>query len=613
MSRPRGEYPVDGDDATPLKVALSYAERGWLVFPLWEPLSDGTCSCDKPDCEDAGKHPRTPNGFKDATTDEETIRGWWGKWPDANIGIRTGRESGLLVLDVDPRHGGDKSLAELEQDFGKLPHTTGSKTGDGHHVFFAYPKDAVEVGCHANLRPGLDVRGDGGFVVAPPSLHHSGATYAWDASLHPDQTALADPPARLLDLIQSRKSDSECSNYERHGWDGTVPGSVEDLLSTDEKVLARFDRDDRSGLKDQTESGVDFGLASLLAHGGLPGFEIEAAVRASRDKAGLPEKPTSYYITTVGKALATSNRDDQHPDDARVVEHDDGQELLGASPLDFAQALRPGQTSVGRFFQRRPRKRVWLVDGLLPARVAGLLVAAGGVGKSHQALHLGIRIALGRNFGPFDVPRPRGVLILSREDDEAELHRRFMNAMSLQFPDQLAAHERKLLEQNMHVVDFVGDPKALLSDQFIGQVGRLAAEIPDVGLIVLDPLGKMVPDGVDINSQAGAGFVHSKMDTLVKDTGATVLATHHITKLAQSMGILDANAATGSKQLVDYARVVLSMKALSTNDAKNLNLGEGQFVQLELTKANYSPTLGQPCVFERGEGGALAYAPPVER
>ena len=90
-------YPTTGGDTSRLlEAAREYAKRGWQVLPLHTPLLDGTCSGDKPDCDDVGKHPRTPRGFYDATTDEETIRQWWRKWPDANVGIRTGRESGLL-------------------------------------------------------------------------------------------------------------------------------------------------------------------------------------------------------------------------------------------------------------------------------------------------------------------------------------------------------------------------------------------------------------------------------------------------------------------------------------------------------------------------------------
>src|SRR5215468_4020275 len=93
-----------------LEAALTYARYGWAVFPVYEVIHRDECACGKVACKDAGKHPRTRNGLKDATTDEATIQGWWQRWPDANVAVACGAESGLIVLDVDPRHHGDESL-----------------------------------------------------------------------------------------------------------------------------------------------------------------------------------------------------------------------------------------------------------------------------------------------------------------------------------------------------------------------------------------------------------------------------------------------------------------------------------------------------------------------
>jgi hypothetical protein len=150
--------------------ALSYARQGWPVFPIW-PIRDGRCACGKDCGRDAGKHPigrLAPKGFQDATTDEATITHWWTDMPDANIGIATGAVSGLVVLDVDGE-GGEASLAALEREHGPLPETPTVLTGKGRHLYFSHPGVAVPSRVH--VAPGLDVRGDGGYVVAPPSSH----------------------------------------------------------------------------------------------------------------------------------------------------------------------------------------------------------------------------------------------------------------------------------------------------------------------------------------------------------------------------------------------------------------------------------------------------------
>ncbi|MHB8469998.1 MAG: bifunctional DNA primase/polymerase [Gaiellaceae bacterium] len=143
-----------------LAAALTYAATGLAVFPV------------KPN----SKEPATVNGFKSATTDAEQLRSWWERWPDANVGIRCGAESGIVVLDVDVQHGGAKTLAELEQRHGKLPWPHSLTGGGGNHYGFTHP--GVEVRNSAGkLGPGLDVRGDGGYIVAPPSVHENGRRY----------------------------------------------------------------------------------------------------------------------------------------------------------------------------------------------------------------------------------------------------------------------------------------------------------------------------------------------------------------------------------------------------------------------------------------------------
>jgi hypothetical protein len=160
-----------------LTAALEYARRNWPVIALHTPEGQ-SCSCGEVDCGGAAKHPRyhresLPSGLKSATTDVNLIQTWWKLWPEANVAIVTGAFSGLLVLDVDPRHGGEESLEELEAKHGRIPDTMETITGGGgRHILFAHPGGVV--GNKVGLVPGLDVRGDGGYIVAPPSLHMSG-------------------------------------------------------------------------------------------------------------------------------------------------------------------------------------------------------------------------------------------------------------------------------------------------------------------------------------------------------------------------------------------------------------------------------------------------------
>ena len=164
-----------------LKNALALANCGLRVLPLHHINPDGACACSLSACDAAGKHPQPARWQLDATTDQRQIQEWWRKTPLAGVGIATGHGSGIWVLDIDERHGGHESLAELEAKHGELPNTPTVITGGGGmHYYFAQPA-SVDVRNRTGIAPGIDVRGSGGYVVGPGSPHKSGRTYEWEA------------------------------------------------------------------------------------------------------------------------------------------------------------------------------------------------------------------------------------------------------------------------------------------------------------------------------------------------------------------------------------------------------------------------------------------------
>ena len=162
--------------------AFRLALRRFAVFPL---------------AAGAKVPPAESHGYLDATTDLDVARARWKKIPRANIGVATGAKSGVWVLDVDPQHGGDKSLADLEREHGTLPLTIEASTPHaGRHLYWRWNADGPEIRNSAGrVGLGLDVRGEGGSIIAPPSVLADGRGYRW---IRNGATGFADAPGWLV-------------------------------------------------------------------------------------------------------------------------------------------------------------------------------------------------------------------------------------------------------------------------------------------------------------------------------------------------------------------------------------------------------------------------------
>jgi putative DNA primase/helicase len=178
-----------------LAAALGYSRRyGWRVFPIYGAV-DGHCTCNWPsDKCSPGKHPITPHGFLNASANLDRVDAWWRMWPGANIGAPTGKQSGFVVLDVDPKNGGLASLAKLEAQHGVLDTLTAITGSGGTHYYFT-PPDVLLKNSTGEIAAGIDTRAEGGYVLLPPSSHISGNNYRWD-----HRRAMAPLPDWLLQL-----------------------------------------------------------------------------------------------------------------------------------------------------------------------------------------------------------------------------------------------------------------------------------------------------------------------------------------------------------------------------------------------------------------------------
>lgn len=275
--------------------ALAYATHGLPVFPVHS-VRAGRCSCGNLNCEHPGKHPRTPHGFKDASTDARVIEGWWRRWPTANVGVAVPLNH--VVLDID----NDEGLEALRQagivldDHGPRVRTGGG----GTHQWY---RTAVEVRPTVGVLTGVDLRGPGSYVVAPPSVHVSGRRYEWLVSL---DEPIPDVPAKLLSLLISTVSTDV--NPKRPSFDtatalaGVPKGRRDDVLFRLACKLRRAD----------VPQSVAERLVQEAAAKCHPPFPADDARRKVAD--AYARYPATFALTDLGNAerLVARHGDDLH-------------------------------------------------------------------------------------------------------------------------------------------------------------------------------------------------------------------------------------------------------------------------------------------------------------
>jgi putative DNA primase/helicase len=281
------------------RLALRYARRGWLVVPM-HTTRDGKCSCSRGDaCQRAGKHPIAAHGVNDATTEREQIKRWWTAYPNANIGIATGRKSGIIVLDVDPRNGGEKRLKRLRRTLEPLPDTVTALTGGGgRHLVFKYPSFAVRKDTSGKkFARGVDVLSDGCIMVAPPSRHATGKRYRWKEGNSYRDVEPAKLPKTWLDRLRK---------------DGSAR-PITEKLST--KTVGRIPEGQRNTSLTS--------LAGTLQRGGVSPAAITAALIAENKAKCTPQLDESEIrkiVASVTKYAPTAPIGDGADDAERLMQ-----------------------------------------------------------------------------------------------------------------------------------------------------------------------------------------------------------------------------------------------------------------------------------------------------
>lgn len=587
---------------TLLEWARYYASLGFSVIPVYTVDQDGICTCKKKDeCRNAGKHPAVNwQRFTKRKADDDQLLVWFdGMEHSHNIGVVTGSISGnVFVIDVDTGQGkiGLETLDQVQMAHDDLPITATAKTGSGgKHIFLKAP-DGFHVKTDTNLiGKGIDVRGEGGFVVTAPSCHASGNRYTYDMD------DIADAPNWVLAMVEGGTAgthdapmQSTSTNPFGQYDDGREAVMTKTILST---IMAYYEStSSMPTLDDIIEHGWKLYEMRVATRNGRTLEEDGRGITAFTEKAGYQlarakrgELHTLNAIRSKMEAMGIrENTSGGHSDDTDNDSAQQGEVALSVQAVlreaisMAAQAEEKRQTRlhlddwhVSRF-KGEPPEMEYLVEGIFPQGVPALLAASGGIGKSFALLDLALKVALFRGDDPFEVtPFAFGgrvtkggkVVFLTAEDSADSVHRRLAqistsdeiekaspNLIVVPLPDATGAIA--LVNEGMGVVSMTEHYHDLM-DQLL--------HMEDVALVIIDPLQAFC--WADVNADPKAAQVWwTAMSSICAKTGATLIVAHHMRKDGLN-GITKAEEAReairGSTALVDGARLVYAMWAIS--------------------------------------------------
>ena len=589
-----------------------YLDLGLNCIPVHYVKKDGSCSCRQAKkCPSPGKHPALDSWlrYQKIRASEDDADYWFtGPFKTHNIGIVTGRISNnLTVIDVDAGEGkdGEETVTDLQLANDDFPETMTAYTGGGgRHYFFYAPKGLrIKTGKDV-LGPGVDVRGEGGFVVAAPSQHKSGRPYTMEVA-----TPIAQLPDWLLDRLEESDEPTVGSSPRANsgnGVDRDIFGKVTDgrdayMVDT---VLAV--------IREIIEDTHTLPSAEAVFERAWPQYERKVKTRGSsleadnRGESAMHQK-VAYWLkrASVGQLRVVSGI----PLDGKGVESNEGGSPDEPAKEKPALSFQIADWSTNRYLGEPPARQ-WLIKDCVPAGITLILASLGGVGKSFALLDAAYKVCRydsetwtePRAFGG-EIVRFGSAVVLSAEDSRDELHRR---VRALGDDEALKRATGKLFIPP--VVDLGGAPtmmtmqygEAIMTPAWYEFCEQCKA-IPDLQMIAIDPLQSFV--SIDLNADStGVTRLIGALSGLASETGATVVASHHMRKAGsfQIKNIWEARESVrGVASLIDASRACIAMWYGNESDLHDIEqqlvdegeleggrLNRADFVQSAIVKSN---------------------------
>lgn len=489
-------------------------------------------------------------------TDAE-IASW--KPHDSNVAIVTGAISGIVVLDVDSDEG-----EALVRENG-VPETPTVETAKGRHRYFKHP--GFKVRNFARRLTGCDLRGDGGYVVGPESIHPDGIVYKLTTGF---DVPLADMPEWLIDA--TKKDDTRPPPHRS----SSISAWAEKALDGELTRLLRAPEGERNN----TLNVAAFNLGQIVGGGELHRDDVLAHLVRTAKAIGLPDAEAQASAASGLNAGASSpRRPPERPSDRR-----DRRTRSNVVPIEDAHAIRAGDPLPGTIdpikWQDRPAPpRRWLVPQWVPDLATTLLYGDGGVGKSLLAQQLATHVALGRKFAGMEIPRRKTICIFC-EDPEDELHRR-QEAINARLACDAADLEdlRFIARPGLDsiLMDFPPNEHGKETSLF-EQVRRAALDF-GAGFIIWDTVSDAFSGNENIRPQVRQFM--SLFTRLAMDIDGAVLLCAHPSVAGRATG------EAGSTQWSNSARSRLYLTRPDDNDDDGADPAERRLSRM---KANYATT-----------------------
>lgn len=544
--------------------ALALAAEGLPVFPC-----------------NAQKQPVVTGGFKAATTDPAEIRRMFAAPGAALIGVPAGIVTRCVVVDVDPRHNGHLWYEEHRD---ALPATRTHRTMNGGlHLVFAHPLGDLRISNRSGVFPGVDVRGDGGYIIAPPSPGYAIV----------DDSPLAELPQWLLNAILRREREVRRPPPD--------PGIIPDAY-----VRAAVDAETRAvanaseGSRNDTLNRAAFALGQLVGAHALGRREAESRLLAAALTCGLDHREAD---ATIRSGLDAGEQHPRRVEPRKPAERqrapaagvvaDAHPEPHDAAPEGEDERHEPVEpplwVDADDFDPRDVPRRPWIVPSYLMRGAVSLLSGAGSAGKSSIVIAWAVHGSLGFAFGRFQPATPTKWLIYNTEDDKDEQRRRISAVLAHlnRHPEDLAGRMIRCGPTRVGTLIEVDANAGTIrfTDAWYQLLALIDIHRPDV--VVLDPLVELHTAEENDNTMLRAVIAHLRAMAQAKNVA--VLLLHHARKGAAAG---DMDGARGASSIVGAARIHLTVATMTREEAQEL----GQplehrrfFFRVDGAKQNYAP------------------------